>query len=498
MTFESCRMCPFAFQIASIGHIYPDNTGCLPYVGPPQDIALELINRQYDGVFNFTLSYNFDRNLRSCAEVADHAVDLLSRWYYRARSNRIVPALVFPCKINTHYVLRDKSQSPTFVSVGHYASTAYLEFYSAIMPLFQWRSVFVLAVESTRVALLYGIVARTAVQAMSTLPNQLVTTRYIEDPVATTFQQILPDFRRISRVMLYFGRAEGLRLLLIEAYHLNMTNGDYVYIALENFASPSLYGRIGWDYGDESDQVARRAFHSLLVVRPVDFNDSLPSSIRGFTPAELSRRAFADYNFALPLANQPLVNLISPFLSINLLGQILNTSHSVYGPSSLYDGAHLAKMVFNQTFETVFGPIEMDDVGQRIVDLTLSWFDEHNDNFQPFLLMKMKSKTVTSSAEVRWVDGKPWPPPNEPLCGYSDQSSRCGNTRSGLYSFEIAVPVVSATLGSLCCAIYFIRRYFCFERNPAQMWWIVERTEIMLTEKILAFRLSQVSRGGGA
>ncbi|OQV13358.1 hypothetical protein BV898_12393 [Hypsibius exemplaris] len=386
---------PINVEIASIGHIYPDNSVCLPYVGPAQDIALEAINEQYDHLFNFSITYIFDRKLKSCVDVADNAADLVSRWYYKKRSANSIPALVFPsCTdtetyavnqlaashnllmitgVATHYVLMNKTQSPTFLTVGHSSSSSYLQFYRAVIPLFNWRSVFILAVQYTGAGLSYVNIARTAVRAISSLPHQMLTVKFISEVfTATRLQQVLEQFRSISRVMLCFGRAEVVRALLI----------------------------------------AKRAFQSLLVVRPVDFNDTL-TEVRGFTTAELSRRARSEYNFSLTLTGQPLVNLISPFLAINLLGQ-------------------------------------------------------------PFLLMHVKSNLIVNLSSVTWVDNRPWPPSNEPQCGYTGRSGRCEAANSGPAS-SIALIVICAALGPACVIVALLRCYGYFGNTLTdQTWWLME------------------------
>jgi hypothetical protein len=83
-------------EIASIGNIYPDNMACLPYAGIAQDAALDTINREYRGIFNFTIKYLYDINYRTCADLADNAVFLLTRWFHRERDRESIPVLISP------------------------------------------------------------------------------------------------------------------------------------------------------------------------------------------------------------------------------------------------------------------------------------------------------------------------------------------------------------------------------------------------------------------
>lgn len=83
-------------EIASIGHILPQNAACLPYAGPAQDVALEEINVRYRGVFNFTLTYIYDASFKTCDDVAYNAAYFLSRWIYRDRNFGSIPAVIGP------------------------------------------------------------------------------------------------------------------------------------------------------------------------------------------------------------------------------------------------------------------------------------------------------------------------------------------------------------------------------------------------------------------
>ncbi|OWA51976.1 hypothetical protein BV898_16434 [Hypsibius exemplaris] len=312
--------------------------------------------------------------------------------------------------------------------------------------------VFVLIDDST-VSQFYSIVSRIVVQSLYTIPNQTVTVRHIQKPLSIQFQEALREFQSVSRVLLFFGRAEHARSLLINALSLNMTDGEYVYITTECFVYPLFYGTLDWRYGDENDKIARDAFESLLVIRPVDFNETLPPG-GAMDPAELSRRALSNYNFSLPLTEQPLPNLIAPYLSMEMFAQVLNESFVKYGSSSLNDGRHLAGMFINETFDTFVGKIVIDGFGQRTVDFTLSGFDATNITFSPFLFMNAKTGETQVLRDFSWTKGKTWPPRNKPKCGFSGDSWDCRTTTNTLLSgFLPAFPIMTllALFALFCC-----------------------------------------------
>ncbi|OWA55103.1 hypothetical protein BV898_19487 [Hypsibius exemplaris] len=355
--------------------------------------------------------------MKSCNELGDNAVNLLAPWLFKPRNAKTVRALVFPSctdpetfslnqlasehnllmitSINNQNVIRDKKLSPTFVSVSHYSDGAYFDFYRAIVTTFKWLSVFLLIDDST-VSQYYAIVSRIVEQSLSAIPNQTVTVRHLKRSLPIQYQEALREFQS-------------------------------VYITTENFVYPLFYGTLDWRYGDENDKVARDAFESLLVIRPVDFNQTLPPG-GAMHPAELSRRALSNYNFSLPLTEQPLPNLIAPYLSVEMFAQVLNESFVKYGSSSLNDGRHLAGMFINKTFDTFVGKIAIDGFGQRTVDFMLSGFDATNTTFTPFLFMNTKTGKTQILRDFSWTEGKTWPPRNQPRCGFRGDSWECRTT----------------------------------------------------------------------
>ncbi|OWA51154.1 hypothetical protein BV898_15648 [Hypsibius exemplaris] len=470
-------------EIASVGHIYPDSLGCLPYVGPPQDIALDMIQRKYEGVFNFSLQYIFDRRIKSCNELGDNAVNLLAPWLFKPRNAKIVRALISPSctdaetfslnqlasehnllmitSINNQNVIRNKKLSPTLVSVSHYSDGAYFDFYRAIVTTYKWLSVFLLIDDST-MPQYYVIVSRTVVQSLSTIINQTVTVRHLKRSQPIQYQEALREFQSVSRVLLFFGQAEHARSLLIHAVSLNMTDGEYVYITTETFVYPLLFGKLDWRYGDENDKVARDAFESLLVIRPVDFNETLPPG-GAMNPAEISQRALSNYNFSLLLTEQPSLNLIAAYLSVEMFAQVLNESFVKYGSSSLTDGRHLAGMFIDKTFDTFVGKIAIDGFGQRTVDFMLSGFDATNTTFTPFLFMNTKTGKTQVLKDFSWTKGKTWPPRNEPKCGFSGDSWDCRTTTNTLLSGSLTAILIMALL-ALFALIYCYRSHYLAEK----------------------------------
>ncbi|OQV23314.1 hypothetical protein BV898_02762 [Hypsibius exemplaris] len=492
-------------EFATIGLSYFNETkGSLPFSAPSQTIAVRDANQRYGHIFNFILRPRYELSVETCLAAADNAPHLVAEWFYGNHwATDTIPIVLLPGCISAESlvvnyfaasenlllitstsaapIIRDKQLSPTFVSMGRYTSAAYQAFYRSILTLYGWSSVYVL-VDDSSVAI-YQSVAEDFTKAAQALPDrgQHLVVQHIRTPTINVLQQSLALFRTKSRVMLFCGRADRLRLLMVEAYKYNMTNGDYVYIAMENFIYTPFYGLMDWRYRDEKDEDAREAFASLLLIRPVDFNESLTNNST-LSASEISRLSLLDYNMSLPLADQPVQNFISAYLTISLTAEVLNRSYTLYGSSRLHSGVNLAEMFMNQTFSTEFGEVSLDEAGERIVGLTLSHWDPSANTFQPFLLQPPDAVGFLRLLQnISWVEGKQWPVPNEPVCGYSGLSWRCRS--------DVLLRAILPTIFVITCLCLAVFCYICYARfsrehlADRQTWWRLDN--LHLTERRL-------------
>lgn len=65
-------------------------------------------------------------------------------------------------------------------------------------------------------------------------------------------------------VVILCGSEEFVRDFMLMAYEMHMTNGDYVYIVVDQV--PSKHVLTPWVAGDDQDETARLAFESALQV----------------------------------------------------------------------------------------------------------------------------------------------------------------------------------------------------------------------------------------
>ncbi|OQV16103.1 hypothetical protein BV898_09739 [Hypsibius exemplaris] len=238
--------------------------------------------------------------------------------------------------------------------------------------------------------------------------------------------------------------------IAIDAWYSNMTNGEFVYLTyLQDYRANARWGNLSWQYGDPYDDVARRAFPSLLVVQQYDsvFNNRLsdPESVDFFS--NLRRRALAVFNMSYTELTQPKWEIFACHATVLMLAQVLNESFASEGESFLHDAQNLAPRFLNHRFPTRFYDIFLTKAGiQRTRQVVLQMpvnetgmqvvFVEDAENFQ---------LQPTKNISTAWPGGN-WPPPNVPRCGYLNDKPIC-------FSSDQAGFISGFTVTSLACIL---------------------------------------------
>ncbi|GAV09517.1 hypothetical protein RvY_19045-3 [Ramazzottius varieornatus] len=103
----------------------------------------------------------------------------------------------------------------------------------------------------------------------------------LSDVEIVVFDGFTPSFNYIAaltvlsekaRVVIYSGMSkQAMRNILITAYNLNMTNGEYVHIFYWNYATGFT-----WRWNDKDDQIVRQAYDSVIILEQDQSRDAPP------------------------------------------------------------------------------------------------------------------------------------------------------------------------------------------------------------------------------
>ncbi|XP_055334069.1 atrial natriuretic peptide receptor 2-like [Paramacrobiotus metropolitanus] len=498
-----------------IGFSSPSGTAALPYVEPALSMAVEHVETNYKENMHFRLHFMEEQ---TCADLGSNAVAMLSEWHYRKRDDRdltiyIIPACVeetdipyFHTQWNTLWIstvsagskVRYRNLYPTWISTNYYLMSECAGLLLEILIKYNWTTTTAIIDNSS--SPFYFTLASIFFATVASQKHVTSVVRTIEaKPGFNGFRSLLEGIRATSRVVLYFGSGPALRDFLLTAYSLDMTNGEYVYVLIEN--SPNR--PINWQIGNANDLALLQAFQSVLMVHPTD--NTKNSSTKMQLATEFQRRTMQDFNFTYQLSQQPYDLILGNYMTVFALAKIINDTIAS-GKTADWSGTALARRLLNQTFSDDIGnSMYIDNEGQRRTDFIVSYFSTNGT--RKTLLQKFGNTGVLLEApQLRaWVND-PFPPPNEPLCGYLHQSFFCfaASVSSLTKALISTVSVVCVFLG--IAIVGYINKQRARNNMLTDPWWQVHLDENRSDREVFCFptplvgqkqKHSEFSRGTG-
>ncbi|XP_055351769.1 atrial natriuretic peptide receptor 2-like [Paramacrobiotus metropolitanus] len=468
------------------------------YSAPAMDVAVQDAMRLYNRTLNMEITYLDNRGMRDCNGVTALSEPLLAEWYYKQRISGNVNALIVPGCVTDNTIghlvsnwdmllittassngnAQDVIKRPTWITTAFISTGAYIEVYLDLLHMFQWRSVMVITDRDSPPV--YGAVARKVIAGISGILGYSVSQKEIftrDNATMLRFPTLLRDFSRISRVMLIFGRGPVVRNLLISAGKLNMTNGEYVYVAMEPFRN-RLYGRMDWQYNDTDDPMAREAFRSLLLVQPADSLIPQPEKNRRFSVQVLNRSETA-YNNSYQLKDQPFPIIAAGYSAVMALAQVLNNLVVGLPGFDFSKGALIAQEFLGRSFPTRAEDVYFNEAGERRTDMVVSYCNG-SESFTPILIKRKAEDHLLAINNVTWPNGV-WPPPNEPKCGYFGQ--KCVSLEAQTAFWNTVKGVGFGVFGAIAViftvVLYRMRRNLQ-EKMLKDVWWRIDNSQMTL------------------
>ncbi|KAL5019921.1 hypothetical protein ScPMuIL_002813 [Solemya velum] len=279
---------------------------------------------------------------------------------------------------------------------------------------------------------------------------------------------------KVSRVFFVACGSVDFRELMLTAQEMGKTNGEYVFIVTQFFQGDSL-GGFSWKYNYADDEVARKAFESVLMVQvrvpPGEefhaFND------------EVKAASLRDYNF--DWGDQPVTVMVSSFvdgmlLYANALNETLNA-----GEDPL-DGRNVQGRLWGRDFKGVAGHVAINAVGDRRTDFSLmDLTDPYSPEFKEVAYYDGYSDKFINveGAKIHWPNDR-GPPPNRPVCGFLGDAPECQT-----YEFPMVAilgTIFASVLLIIGCVGACIYRKFRKEAELHGLWWKVKWEDIISSD----------------
>ncbi|OWA51026.1 hypothetical protein BV898_15528 [Hypsibius exemplaris] len=443
-------------EIITLALTYPLLLGGLTYISPAFDSARNDIRNKYP-LLNMTQTLIHGGNVPYSDWLAEYE-NMLAFYYYRTRPfspERLpdVTAIVmagtddtigvgqFATQLDKLFItsvfqapdFRNKEKWPTWITTSGLSRTAFRMMFENLVRMFSWSIVSVVCdVNSNPFFDNYSDYI--AQMLLSTLPNAQVTRLVFDSRKRDMdYEKLLQFIKDTSRVVLYWGHSVALHKLLITAARINMTQGDYVFLAFLPFRHVS-FGNFGWDVLDnssaESDVLHLKAgFKCLLIIEPLPVRgQGQGENITQMQSQWMKRSKEWDNNTYTPgetVSPHPK----STYMSMMALAEVVDDIRQEIATSSHvspneFSGRKIAARFMNRTFSMSerTESLIIDKVGERIIPMAVTQLDTETGKISVVLEQDARLQ-LRSSGRVVWPNV--WPVPDRPFCGFRGEAFAC-------------------------------------------------------------------------
>ncbi|KAL5019547.1 hypothetical protein ScPMuIL_002439, partial [Solemya velum] len=283
--------------------------------------------------------------------------------------------------------------------------------------------------------------------------------------------RILEDASCCARVFLILTDGNTLRQLVVSAYHLGMTNGDYAFIAKQDLATyPGRGDALIWQQEDELDKIVRKAFDCVFVMA---FKFPSGDDYEAFRK-RMRYESLNTYNY--DYGNKTLSRYVVHFYEA-MLSYASALNNAINDGADIYNGTELVRKYFwNRTFRGMDRNVAIDANGDRDEDVSL--YDTDADGHYQVVLEYLGENgelLPLPGVEVHWPNDR-GPALNEPPCGYLGDAPDCQTT-------TLPTTGLIAIVFCLVLTIVVLTGIWKFRKMKQQadlqsQWWRIELEEI--------------------
>ncbi|OWA51025.1 hypothetical protein BV898_15527 [Hypsibius exemplaris] len=485
-------------EIITMALTYPLRLGVLAYVGPAFDSARNDIRNKYP-LLNVTQTLIHGGNAPYSDWLAQYE-NILAFYYYRKRPfspERLpdVTAIVmagaddtigvgqFATQLDKLFItsvaqapdVRNKEKWPTWITTSGISRTAFRMMFENLVRMFSWSIVSIVCDVNSN-SFFENVSDYIKQVLLSTLPNAQVTRLVFDSRKSDMdYEKLLQFIKNTSRVVLYWGHSGALHKLLITAARINMTQGDYVFLAFLPFRHVS-FGNFGWDVPDNSSAENDAGFKCLLII------ESLP--VRGKGQGEnitqmqsqwMKRSKELDNNTYIPgetVSPHPM----STYMSMMALAEVVDDIRQEIATSSHvsadeFSGRKIAARFMNRTFSMSeqTESLTIDKVGERIVPMAVTQLDTETGKISVVLEQDARLR-LRSAGRVVWPNV--WPVPNRPLCGFRGEASACQKNEYSRLQYGVGSGMALLLAIMITSVLVYLR--LVQSRRSADIWWVME------------------------
>ncbi|XP_042192795.1 guanylate cyclase 2G [Callorhinchus milii] len=284
----------------------------------------------------------------------------------------------------------------------------------------------------------------------------------------------LKHIASLARIIILICTSQASRSIMLEAEHLGMTGGKYVFFILQQFMiSDDVVG---------TDTSHLNAYESTFLI-------GLPVN-RGRNYQDFVQKVYQRLKgppFYSHLTSEKEVSDYSIYLHDAVMLYAITAHKMIMAGKNPRDGRALIKSLkgYNRTqFYGAIGLVDIDNSGERSMDYSVYDLqqDGNETKFVPVLYYNSYNQSVRSTgqfAHISWPAGTPFK--DRPNCGFHNELCKSSST-SGLVLSLVVAFLVTALAAGVFVAVLMAQK--CKLQNQLQdMWWKINFEDIIILEE---------------
>ncbi|XP_055354456.1 atrial natriuretic peptide receptor 3-like [Paramacrobiotus metropolitanus] len=358
-------------------------------VAPAFSLAEQQLNARYGENMKFMHVHKYDKNISVC--VLDEKKELWA-WTPKPRcsiSGNSVASLAKAWDkplifgVPGSALAFNKTRYPTLTRLSPYTPENLISFLLKLLGKYQYNSIGVLCDASNDHLSLFlplCLELKNPDKPILTKNNINASHYLVNSDEKRNLSDYLGQLRLVTRVIFIVAESKRFRQIMLMASEKNMTNGEYVYFALEVYRSPTFFGNSSWNTGntDGRDEEAKEAYKSMFILSLRDHasdktTQQLLVNISSSEPYTLNGSRPNQRETANPFA-------LGFYEALMIYGQVLNETYASGG--NLSAGEQISHKMWNRTFNLEGKRIVMNANGDRESDYSIAQMDYSTGQFQ--------------------------------------------------------------------------------------------------------------------
>uniref|UniRef100_K7FL18 Guanylate cyclase n=1 Tax=Pelodiscus sinensis TaxID=13735 RepID=K7FL18_PELSI len=301
----------------------------------------------------------------------------------------------------------------------------------------------------------------------------------------------------VARIIVLICSFSDVTSIMLEARHLGLVNGKFVFFVLQQFEDNFLKGTLR----NEKNSSVLEAYKSVFLIGLSPYGGySMYSDFVKQVHEKLKGRPFYS-----SLSSEQEVSAYSAYLHDAVLLYARSIREMIKEGKEISDGRALVNTLrgYNKTdLYGVTGLVYIDEAGQRWMDYSVYDLQKagNSSQFVPILNYDVVRRTISPTREIAYIDWQAgFPPKDGPYCGFHNE--QCETSALSEYVLCTPVTVLMVVLlvtasGAASLVVFLKIQGKKLQKQRDDSWWKINHDDIiMLNDHKLSHTGTPVSKG---